>query len=182
MPYRISDVQYSEFPAEGAVESAVEKLGLSFMELIGAFRDYVCPAVPQAGRGYQMDVADHLERYLSDRLRRDGLRSTRSRYDLTYSPALNQHADFGLVHEATKKRILFEIEFRPNYEKDLIKFQIGANRGLLALGVMVVAIDRKSINASYTTMPEYASIAKVIHELAPSYPLLLVGLIGGHSD
>jgi hypothetical protein len=127
-----------------------------------------------------MDVADHLERYLESALRRDGLRPTRSRHDLTYSPRLNQHADFGLVHDASRRRVLFEIEFRPNYEKDLIKFQIGANLGGLAVAVMVVAIDRKAINASYTTMPEYSSIERVLAELRPTYPLLLLGLRGAH--
>jgi hypothetical protein len=180
MAYCISEVRHAEFPNAGVVAVALVQLGLPLDELLATFRSYVCPVVPQTGRGYQMDVAYNLEHYLAVRLQCDGLRPTRSRYELTYSPNLKQYADFGLVHDASRRRVLFEIEFRPNYEKDLVKFQIGANRGLLAVAVMVVAIDRKSLNAAYTTMPEYAAIVRVLSELRPAYPLVVVGLRGAH--
>jgi len=134
------------------------------------------------GRGYQMDLAADLEGYLERELRRDGLRPSRSRSDLTYSPFLNQHADFGLIHLASKQRILFEVEFRPNYEKDLVKFQIGHNSGLLGAAVMIVAIDRKSLNPAYTSMPEFDSVVRVLRELRPTYPLLVIGLRGGRNS
>lgn len=180
MAYCISEVRHTEFPVEGAVDSVLASLGLPLDDLLAAFRSYVCPTVPRAGRGYQMELAEHLERYLEIKLSRDGLRPSRSRHELTYSPALNQHADFGLVHVSSNRRVLFEIEFRPNYEKDLVKFQVGVNREVMAVGVMVVAINRKSVNAAYTTMPEYAAVSKVLHELRPGYPLLLIGLRGTH--
>ena len=74
----------------------------------------------------------------------------------------------------------FEIEFRPNYEKDLVKFQIGANSGILAVGVMILALDRRSLNPGYTSMPEYASALRIIDALQPKYPLLIVGIRGDH--
>ena len=36
--------------------------------------------------------------------------------------------------------------------------------------------ERSNINAAYTTMPEYGKFARIIDELRPSCPLLLVGI------
>jgi len=45
---------------------------------------------------------------------------------------------------------------------------------------LVVATNRGRINASYTTMPEFDKTARIITELAPPYPLLLLGIGGEH--
>ena len=172
------------FPSRAFVDARLSELGITTEEMTRAFAAYRCPAALTAGQGYQMSIAADLEPYLERTLSRDGLRGTRSRYELTYSPTLNQHADFALVHAASKRRIYFEIEFRPNYEKDLVKFQIGQNAGLLAAAVMVVAIDRRTINPQpplYPSMPEYRSVVNVVRQLAPSYPLLVVGVLGAHA-
>lgn len=181
MAYCITEVRHREFPTAGAVATALASIGTSLEVFLTAFRTYICPISPQVGQGFQMNLADDLEAYLERTLKADGLRPTRSRYELTYSRSLNQHADFGLVHDPSQKRVLFEVEFRPNFEKDLVKFQIGANEGILAAAVMVVAINRRSVNAAYTTMPEYEAVAKIIAALNPSYPLLLIGLRGDHA-
>jgi hypothetical protein len=181
MPYHITKIRHELFPDAVTSERAFLNLGLSSSDVLRVFERYTCPTALTPGRGYQMDIAHDLEAYLEQELRRDGLRPSRWRYELTYSSKLNQHADFGLIHLSSNRRILFEIEFRPNYEKDLIKFQIGYNSGVLAAAVMVVAIDRKSLNPSYTSMPEYDSIVKVLNELKPQYNLLVVGLRGSHT-
>ena len=77
--------------------------------------------------------------------------------------------------------MLFEVVFRPNFEEDLVRFQIGANEGTLATAVMVLPIDRRAINEAHTTMAEYEGVTKVVEALRPSYPLLLIGLRGSHA-
>lgn len=71
-----------------------------------------------------------------------------------------------------------ETEFRPNVEKDMVKFQIGANAGVLSVAVLILTSDRNSVNAGYTTMPEFAKFERVIDELRPVYPLLVLGFRG----
>ena len=181
MPFCISEVRHAVFPNDAVVSTALSGLGLSLDDLIAAFQTYVCPATPQTGRGYQLDLAADLEQYLEGAVRRDGLRATRRRQELTYSSSLDRHADFGLVHDASGRRVLFEVEFRPDVERDLVQFQIGANGGVLALGVMIVTIDRKALNPADTTMPEYGPVLKVVSEFRPSYPLVVVGLRGAHA-
>ena len=117
MPYRIVEVRHTEFPDGSTTGRAFSALGVRQEDITAAFERYACDTPLTVGRGYQMDLAADLEGYLERELRRDGLRPSRSRSDLTYSPFLNQHADFGLIHLASKQRILFEVEFRPNYER-----------------------------------------------------------------
>ena len=181
MPFCISEVRHREFPSAGAVSSALSSVGSSLDTLLGAFRTYVCPVTPSAGRGFQEDLAHDLETYLERVLDGNGLRPTRRPADLTYSRSLKQHADFGLVHDATQKRVLFEVVFRPSFEEDLVSFQIGANEGSLATAVMVLPIDRRAINEAHTTMAEYDAVIRVVEALRPSYPLLLIGLRGSHA-
>ena len=181
MAFCISEVRHREFPMGGAVSAALLPVGLSLETLVGAFRSYVCPLSPTAGRGFQEDLTKDLKAYLERVLNVDGVRSTRRVSDLTYSSSLSQHADFGLVHDATRKRVYFEFVFSPNFEENLVKFQIGANEGTLATAVMILPIDRRAINEAHTSMAEYEPVAKVVEVLRPSYPLLLIGLRGSHA-
>jgi hypothetical protein len=181
MPYCISEVRHREFPNVAVVNKALAPLGLSLDEVVAAFRGYICPIAPTSGKGYQADLADDIKGYLEKTLPRDGLRATRNKQFLAYSRALNEHADFGLIHERSNRIVFFEVEFRPNFERDLIKFQIGAGEGTLAAAVMVLSIDPKSIDATFSTMPSYESVTRVIEALAPSYPLIAIGLRGSHA-
>jgi hypothetical protein len=99
-----------------------------------------------------------------------------------YSPTLNEEADLALGSSYDGLRLFIEIEFRPNVEKDLVKFQIGANTGTLGAAILILALERSNINRGYTTMPEYSKFVKVIEELQPSYPLLMLGFKGIHSE
>jgi hypothetical protein len=182
MPYCISEVRHREFPSPQAVDAALTPLGLRLDDVISAFRGYICPITPTSGRGYQADLADDIKGYLEKSLPRDGLRATRSKQFLAYSRALNEHADFGLVHDRTNRIVFFEVEFRPNFEKDLVKFQIAAGEGTLAAAVMVLSIDPRSIDATFATMPSYDAVTRVIDALKPSYPLVAIGLRGSHAS
>lgn len=181
MPYCISEVRHREFPSASAVSAALAPLGLSLDEVLAAFRGYICPVAPTTGRGYQADLADHIKGYLEQSLARDGLRPTRHKQFLSYSSALNESADFGLIHERSNRTVFFEVEFRPNFERDLLKFQIGAGEGKLAAAVMVLSIDPKSIDTTFATMPSYDSVTRLIEVLKPPYPLVAIGLRGSHA-
>ena len=181
MPYCISEVRHREFPAPNAVASALVPLGISLDELINAFRGYICPVNPTAGRGYDADLAEDLKGYLAKALQRDGLRPTSNRLHLSYSRSLNDHADFGIVHERSNRIVFIEMGFRHTYERDLLKFQIGASEGTLAAAVLVLSIEPKSIDATFATMPSYESVTKVAEALKPSYPLVVIGLRGSHA-
>ena len=181
MPYCISEVRHREFPAANAVSAAFATMGLSLDDVLAAFRGYICPLAPTTGRGYLADLAEDIKGYLEKTLARDGLRPTRNRQFLTYSRALPEHAGFGLVHERSNRTVFFEVEFRPNFERDLINFQIAAGEGTLAAAVMVTSIDPRSIDAMLATMPSYESVTKVIEALRPTYPLIVVGLRGSHA-
>lgn len=181
MPYCISEVRHKEYPDSSAVASALSRIGLTLDELLGAFRAYICPIAPSSGRGYATDLADDLTGYLERLLPRDGLRGTRNRQQLMYSRALHQHADFGLIHDQSHQTVYFEMAFRPDFERDLLKFQIGASEGSLAAGVLVLSIDPRSLDATATTMSSYETVSRVLEVLRPGYPLVLIGLRGSHA-
>src|SRR5688500_2526700 len=109
MPFCIIEVRHREFPDPGAVSTALAGVVSSLATLVGAFQGYICPISPVAGRGFHEDLAKDLETYLERVLKGDGLRPTRRAIDLTYSRALNTHADFALVHDPTRKRVLFDV-------------------------------------------------------------------------
>lgn len=159
------------------MRAALEPFSLSRERLVAALASCVhTPSSHQQG-GLQQYLADTIERHLATTLTTSyGL----SRADDRYSPELRETADLALAHGFSEPRIFFEVEFRPNAEKDLVKFQIGVNRGTLAAAVLVLAIDRDNINPRYYTMPEYGKFERIIHELQPGYPLLLLGLRTGN--
>lgn len=175
MAYRLTQIEASFFPAEEAVHVAFEQAGLPESDFRALLRGFVCGAGPRTG--YQMAIAAELERHLAR-----GLLSPpdRVRGGTQYSPALAEQADAAVEIPKLGKRIYIEVEFRPNVEKDLVKFQIGHNSGRLLLGILVLAIDRNAINPGYTSMPEYRKFVRLIKELAPVYPLALYGIKGEH--
>ncbi len=164
---------HRSWPDEERVRKALSPFALTPEKIASTIGGCVhTPESYQQG-GLQQFLASSIERHLESALTIvDGLSSADNRY----SPDLNEKADFALAHDRSKPRVFFEVEFRPNVEKDLVKFQIGANRGTLAAGVLVLAAERSNINAAYTTMPEYRKFSRIIDELRPSYPLLLVGI------
>ena len=96
-----------------------------------------------------------------------------------YSESLGERADLA-IGGAGSGALYVEIEFRPNVEKDLAKFQIGHHKRRLAVGVLILALDRNELNSSYGSMPEYSKFQRVIAEFRPLHPLLLVGIGGRH--
>lgn len=180
MSYCITEVRHKVFPDAAAVTTALASLGLSLDELTGTFKGYICSLTPGTGR-FHAELADNLKSHFEHTFQREGLRPTRQRHDLAYSRALRDHADFGLVHEATNRRVLFEVEFGPNYERDLINFQVGANEGTMAVAVLLVPIEQSTSSAALIGIADYESVAKVVSALKPTYPLVVVGLRGSQA-
>ncbi|MEI6815553.1 MAG: hypothetical protein WCL14_02995 [Bacteroidota bacterium] len=177
MAYKITTIEHTCFPTTKNVNDSITEFNITNIEILSIINDFVCNESPQIGRGYQQEIAWHLEDHLKSKICA-GFNLV-SRFE-KYSNKLNEMPDLELVKEGKKERIFFELEFRPNVEKDLIKFQIGFNNGRLALGVLIVALDRDTINPSYTTMPQYNKVKNLIDELKPLYPLLLIGISGAH--
>lgn len=177
MGFKITGVHAEHFPAKKDVELALEGFGLSEGDICAALSSYVTDVSRKDGEGFQKHLAASIEDHIKKALTNESVSST---YDTRYSPSLNEKADIALRSIKTAKRLYFEIEFRPNVEKDLVKFQIGHNKGNLIMAVLVLAYDRTQINPDYATMPEYDKFRKVIRELNPPYPLLMVGIAGEH--
>jgi len=178
LSYHLDEIRFASFPNEVIVTTALAEAGLPRGMLEAAMHSFVCPTVQVEGVGYQQSIAKHLEEHLRAALTMPPLQQVSSRV----SPALNEKADLVIALGTDRPAIYFEIEFRPNFEKDLVKFQIAHNRGRLSAAVLIVAVTRQRINAAYKTMPEFAKVSRLLAELAPSYPLLLVGISGDHRD
>jgi len=176
VPYVVTEVKRRCWPSAEAVEEALRTFGLSVSAMEAALRSCSHPTPPRDGVGFQLDLGPTIERHLSAVLAQDGLWPASTRY----SQNLNENADLAFGRDYSGRRVFVEIEFRPNVEKDLVKFQIGTNTGVLAVAVLILTTDRTSVNAGYTTMPEFGKFERVIEELRPSYPLLMLGFRGQH--
>ena len=179
MAYQITQIELAHFPSAAHLGETLMEFGLPEERIIRTIQAFVCNAPLVQGQGYQQVLAAQLESHLQRELLGGNDLVSVTPY---YSPHLNERADLAVLKREQNSRIYVEIEFRPNIEKDLIKFQIGYNNGRLAAAVLILAIDRKLINPRYSTMPEYPKIVRVIEELRPIYPLLLVGVAGEHID
>jgi hypothetical protein len=176
MPYCIHDVQFAFFPAEDAVENALARFAITPTAIREALLAFQCPVEATTPGGYQQYLAHHLEGYVETiLLNGPGIK----RASPNYSSNLGEKADLA-VSGSGGGSLFVEIEFRPNVEKDLAKFQIGYHSGRLAIGILILAISRGRLNAGYTTMPEFGKFSRVIPEFKPQHPLLLVGIDGQH--
>jgi hypothetical protein len=76
-----------------------------------------------------------------------------------------------------QSHIGLEIQFRPDFLKDITRFQLGYTSGRFQAIVYIVAIDRNTINDRYTTMPQFDDISEVLTQLEWfQIPVLLVGI------
>ena len=175
MQFKVTTVEHHCWPSPRQVEQALGSFDLTIENIKATLEMFQQSFDDHQSGGFQKYLADALEAYLKAMItQRKGLRSANTRY----SPRLNEKADLAFGREYDGSRAFVEIEFRPNVEKDLIKFQIGANCNTLAIGILVLAMSRNDINPGYTTMPEYEKFLRVIEELGPNYPVLLLGFRG----
>jgi len=179
MIFRISEVMTAHFPDSPSVKDALQAHGVAENNILNALHAFECTVdSDNKAEGYQIRIAGELVKHLTTAIVE---KEKIIIENPTYCPRLNEKADLALAKSGSQKRIYFEIEFRPNVEKDLVKFQIGYNSSLLGAAVLVLATDRRGINPAYTTMPEFPKFKRLIQELRPVYPLLLCG-IGGNAE
>ena len=177
MALRFKDAEGMAFPDDMMVANALAPFGLSSNRILETLRSFVSVTEFVPNSRYTEKLASELEKHLRRALVGGDIREA---VDGTYSPRLNERADLVLATRGKEERLFFEIEFRPNVEKDLIKFQIGHNARRLAAAVLLLSSDRDSINPGYTTMPEFGKFVELIRELGPSYPLFVCGVTGQH--
>jgi hypothetical protein len=74
-------------------------------------------------------------------------------------------------------RIGVEIQFRPDFLKDVTRFQMGFYRERIKAMIYIVAIDRTTINQRYTTMPQFNTVIQHL-DLFNWFeiPVLVVGI------
>jgi hypothetical protein len=176
MPYQVTRVDFRPFPDAASVDGALSPFSTGITDLTSLIKSFVCTIESTAQGGYQQYVATHLESLLRQTLtRRPGNALASSRY----SPNLGEKADLAIGANGGRS-LFFEIEFRPNVEKDLVKFHIGHLQKRLAAAILILSLDRNRLNPGYGTMPQYDKFVRVITEFQPQYPLLLIGIDGEH--
>ena len=82
----------------------------------------------------------------------------------------------GLINH-DKTNIGVEVQFRPDFLKDITRFQIGFNAQKINAMIYIVAIDKTTINPNYTTMPQYNLINNQLAAFTwLNVPIVLVGI------
>ena len=180
MTFRIAETRAFAWPNDTILASVFEQVGLRVVDLTETVRSFTDQTDPDADR-YTETLAANLANHLGQSLARNGVRATTRQTTNRYSPRMDHHADLVLARPNAEQRIFFEIEFRPNFEKDLVKFRIGHNSGRLAAGVIIVATDRRKIRDSYTSMPEFDAVASVVKEFRPDHAVLVLGIDGART-
>ena len=143
MAFRITDVRTTSFPSEEAVSGALGALGLAATDITGPIERFICGAALTPDVGYQQSIARELEDHFASQFQSGEHRIGRR---ARYHSELNEQADIAIGRPDSDKQVFIEIEFRPNVEKDLIKFQIGRKSGRLACAVLILALDRNVVN------------------------------------
>ena len=174
MPFRVTCVEHTSFPDAASVTAAAADLHLTVEQICSIVSGFTSVTATRDGVGHQQVLAAELERHVEQSLLSLGLNLASK----AVSPALGERVDFAAGHGGAARYLLGEIEFRPNFEKDLVKFAIASNRGRLGLGVLLVARERNEINPGYTSMPQYDKVVRTVAEFAPTFPLVVVGLSG----
>jgi hypothetical protein len=174
--YVINQVEYQSWPNVVSVESTLSPFSLSIEYIKGVLLSCSYASPHREEKGFQINFGKTLQNHISTELSDKGLHGASNRY----SNKIKEISDLAFEYDSYYPRMFIEIEFRPNVEKDLVKFQIGANNNTLAVAVLILTLDRNNINPQYTTMPEFAKFINIIDELRPQYPLLMLGFSGIH--
>jgi hypothetical protein len=88
---------------------------------------------------------------------------------------LNYKYDGVFINE--QSRIGLEIQFRPDFLKDVTRFQMGFCRGRIDAMIYIVSINRDTINSGYLTMPQYNMLNQHLSLFNwLEVPILLLGI------
>lgn len=176
MSFSITDLEYYVSPDQFDLDGFLSEYGICFAEIEQLLKGQVFTH-KNASKGFQVDLAKQLEDLLRHFFRTKGERQVHLG-SFRYSARLGEKPDVAIEHAESGRVIFVEVEFRPNEFKDIVKFQIGHRKGNLGLGILVVAKHKRKINANYHTMPEYSKCRRIIEELQPDCPILLIGIDG----
>lgn len=173
MNFKISNVEHYSSRHDLNVDEILKTYGTSLADVKKAMMDVVF-VHHNLTKGFQIELAEQLESVIERHFQDIGGQL----YSGSYSPAMRETADVAVGRRGYSRKIFIEIEFRPNYHKDIVKFLIGYKKQTLELGVLIVAINRKVINKGYHTMPEYKKCVQTIRELQSDCPILVLGIDG----
>lgn len=177
MIFKINDVKYYSYPDEWTVSRILNSFKTSIKEIKELLYNYTFRRENE-NQGFQIEVAKQLENLLKQFFNDKGFNSYTTVPNVRYSSNIELRADVVIKNRDSRKGIYIEIEFRPNEFKDIVKFEIGYNKDRTTLGILIVAQNRNHINPSYTTMPHFDKCKKIIQELKPRCPILVIGIDG----
>ena len=175
MEWKITNIEKHLMPQGLNLSEILSKYNTSISEIEIALRDHVF-LHKDANSGFQSQLHTQLIALFESRFNQKGCLASVAKY----SPKLRLKPDVALERLDGTKRIFFEIEFRPNDFKDVVKFEIGY-KYTLELGVMIMAINKNNINRAYKSMPNYFNFKKILSEYDPQFPMLLLGIDGEFS-
>lgn len=171
MNFKISNVMHYISPRELNVDEILKTHCTSLADIKKTMMDAIF-VYRNPTKGFQIELHEQLGSVFAKHFRDVGGQS----YGGRYSPTMPEKSD--VDRTGHPKKIFIEIEFRPNEHKDIVKFLIGYKKQTLELGILLVAINRDSINKDYYTMPEYEKCVQTIEELQSDCPILVMGIDG----
>lgn len=174
--FQVSEIRTFSYPDHTSAEAVLAEYCLTTHRFLEHLQGVLCS--DPGTQGLQISLGGDLARSCEVLFRNAGLEASQSPPLTLYAKQLGERSDVAAAHPVKNGRLYVEVEFRPNFEKDLAKFRVGHRSGRLDLAVLIVAGDRNSINAEYTTMPEFAKVARVVKAFEPDHPLLVMGITG----
>ena len=95
--------------------------------------------------------------------------------DIICHPEFQYKYDGLINHDNCK--IGVEVQFRPDFLKDITRFQIGFNAQRINAMIYIVAIDKNTINNNYKTMPQYNLINTQLASFTwLNVPIVVIGI------
>lgn len=99
--------------------------------------------------------------------------------DVSSNIRCHQHLNYKYdgVFTTDEIRIGLEIQFRPDFLKDITRFQLGFHSNRINAMIYIVAIDRNTINPNYNSMPQYHLVINHLNQFNwLQIPILVVGI------
>jgi hypothetical protein len=174
MNFKISNIQNYLSPSNLNINAILNIYGTSVTALESVLKNTLF-IYQNSTEGFQKELAEQIKNVLEKHFQGVGGQLYSGRL---YSSALGEKPDVAIGLKDHPKKIFIEIEFRPNEHKDILKFLIGHKRQNLELGILIVAINRDTINKGYYTMPEYEKCVQIIKELQDDCPIWIIGFDG----
>jgi hypothetical protein len=171
--FKINNIEHYISPREFNVDDILQTYGTSLADIKKSIVDVIF-IHHNATEGFQIELHEQLGSVFEKHFQY----AKWLLYGGRYSPRMSEKPDFDVGRTGSSKMIFIEIEFRPNEHKDILKFLIGHKQQTLDLGILVVAVNRNSINKGYSTMPEYKKCVQTIEELQCDCPILVMGIDG----